>query len=159
MENTIQEDSKTEDAVIQFVCFKMGREEYAIDITQVQEVIRMQKITPVPQMPDFVLGVVNIRGNVVPVFDLRKKFSLPQKPLDELSRTMILKVNRGFVSIIVDEVLDNIKINVSQIDPAPSVKLDMDRQCIKGLGELGTRMIIILDLDKVGAIINQDIAR
>lgn len=146
------------DEVVQLVCFRLAEEEYAIDITCVQEVIRIQNVTHVPQMPDFVLGVINIRGNIVPVFDLRVAFQLPQKSFDEHTKILVLNLGGLSFSIIVDEILDNVKLEKFQIDPAPSIKLKMDRACIHGLGQVGERMIIILDtstvLDVIGAAID-----
>ena len=124
---------------LQLVCFVLASEEYAVDISHVQEVIRVQKITPVPQMPAFALGVINIRGSII-----------PEKPLDDQSKFLVLKVNGGMFGIVVDRILENIKMDSASIDPAPEVKLRMDSACIKGLGELGSRMIIILDLLAVG---------
>lgn len=135
--------------VIQLVCFKLANEEYAVDITNVQEVIRVHTITPIPQTPPFVLGVINIRGNIVPVFDPRKAFHLTEKPFDEQTKIMVLDVFGTRFSMIVDEILDNIKIESSRIDPAPDVKLKIDREVIKGLGQGMGRMLIILDLNKV----------
>ncbi|MBU0650772.1 chemotaxis protein CheW [bacterium] len=143
--------------VYQFVCFKMGSEEYALDITDVQEVIRYKQITPVPQMPDFTLGVVNIRGSVIPVFDIRKKFRLPEKPVDSFSRIVVVRVNDVNISFIVEEMLDNIKFRKSQIDPVPPVKMAIDKSCIKGIGEFTDRMVIILDLKNIHIEIKKSI--
>lgn len=158
MEETIKALTQESNEVVQLVCFRLAEEEYAIDITCVQEVIRIQNITNVPQMPEFVLGVINIRGNIVPVFDLRVAFQLPQKPFDEHTKILVLNLGGVSFSIIVDQILDNVKLDNFQIDPAPSIKLKMDRECIRGLGQVGERMIIILDtaivLDVIGSAIN-----
>jgi len=143
--------------ITQLVCFRLADEEYAVDITNVQEVIRIQNVTTVPQMPDFALGVINIRGNIVPVFDLRTLFQLPRKEFDELSKILVVSLNGAMFSMIVDQILDNIKIETSHIDPAPDVKMKMERECISGLGHIGDRMIIILDLLKVNGVINDEI--
>lgn len=149
-------DEKSE--ALQLVCFKLADEEYAVDITRVQEVIRVQKITPVPQMPDFVLGVVNIRGNVVPVFDLRKKFHLGLKPFDDLTKILVITINNVLISFIVDEILDNIKLEQNHIDPAPNVKMEIERECVRGVGLIDERMVVILDLNKIDEGINKEIA-
>ncbi len=151
---TVREESAER---LQLVCFVLASEEYAVDISHVQEVIRVQKITPVPQMPAFALGVINIRGSIIPVFDLRRQFQLQEKPLDDQSKFLVLKVNGGMFSIVVDRILENIKMDAAAIDPAPEVKLRMDSACIKGLGELGSRMIIILDLLAVGETVRAGI--
>jgi purine-binding chemotaxis protein CheW len=152
--NTVKEEAAER---LQLVCFVLANEEYAVDISHVQEVIRVQKITPVPQMPAFAIGVINIRGNIIPVFDLRRQFKLPEKTLDEQSKLLVLKAGGSVFSIIVDRILENIKIDAAAIDPAPEVKLRIDRACIRGLGELGSRMIIILDLDSVSETVKSGI--
>ncbi len=149
--------SSVSSEVLQLVCFKLAEEEYAVDITSVQEVIRVSALTPVPQMPDFVLGVINVRGSIIPVFDLRKEFRLPEKEMDDQSKIIILNVRDVSFGIIADHILDNVKLDKNLVDPAPEVKLRMNRECIKGLGEIGKRMIIILNLAKVSEVINSAI--
>ena len=151
----VKEDKSAK--LVQVVCFKLAEEEYAIDITRVQEVIRMQTITEVPQMPEFVLGVVNIRGKVVPVFDLRLKFKLKQKSFDDLTKILVVSVNDNLISFIVDEILDNIKLDASVIDQAPTVKMEIERDCVKGVALLDERMITILDIDRVNDGVNAEI--
>ncbi len=157
MEDVAVRESTNVSEVLQLVCFKFAEEEYAIDITRVQEVIRVQKITPVPQMPDFVLGVVNIRGSVAPVFDLRRKFKLPTKEFDNQTKILVISINNVLMSFIVDEILDNIKIDKKSIDPAPNVKMAIEKDCVIGVALRKDRMIIILDLDKVNNGIDSDI--
>ncbi len=151
------EDTLKQGAVGQFVCFKLVEEEYAIDITYVREVIRVTRITPIPQMPRFCLGVINIRGNVVPVFDLRIRFGLSEKPFNNLTKILVASVDQIMISVVVDEILENIKLEMSQIDPAPSVKMKVEKECVMGIGELEGRMITILDLAKTHEFIMKDI--
>lgn len=158
MNDEAVQTAETED-VKQLVCFKLAEEEYAVEIIRVQEVNRVQKITPVPQMPAFVLGVVNIRGSVVPVFDLRVKFALPQKEFDQKTKILVITVDNVFMSFIVDEILDNIKLEGSQIDPAPNVKMQISKECVSGVGLQDNRMIVILDLDKINEEINAEIEK
>jgi len=153
----VAEETALSGEVMQLVCFKLAQEEYAVDITNVQEVIKGQRITPVPQMPPFVLGVINIRGSIIPVFDMRKLFKLPEKVFDEQSKILVLKYEGIVVSIIVDQILDNIKIEHSSIDPAPEVRLKIERECIYGLGEIGDRMVIILNFSKVNGVAKREI--
>ncbi len=143
--------------VLQVVCFKLAQEEYAFDITQVQEVIRLQPITEVPQMLEFVLGVVNIRGSVVPVFDLRKKFHLAEKEPDDLTKILVVTVDGELISFLVDEILDNIKISSASLDPAPTIKMEIEKDCVRGVGLLDDRMITILNISKVNEGINDAI--
>ena len=142
---------------IQLVNFKLSGEEYAIDICNIQEVIRTQKITPVPQMPDFVLGVINIRGNVIPLFDLRIKFGLTLSEFTDNTKFIVINIDNNAIGIVVDEILDNIKLHTSHIDPAPTAKLKMSKEYIKGLGLVEKRMIVILDPEKINEGINNEI--
>ncbi len=158
MADTEAKDMTNSD-VLQLVCFKLADEEYAVDITRVQEVIRVQAITPVPRMPDFVLGVVNIRGSVVPVFDLRKKFKLQEKEFDDATKILVVNVKNVLLSFIVDEILDNIKLDSSSIDPTPNVKMQISKECVIGVGLRENRMIVILDIDRINDEINLDIMR
>jgi len=143
--------------VVQFVCFKLADEEYGIDINCVQEVIRPQEITPLPQLPDFVLGAMNIRGSVVPIFDLRKKMKLAEKAMDDHSRIILLQLDGLLSSYLVDEVLDNIKLDSSKIDPAPDVRMSIPRDCVRGLGVVDGRMIVIIDQIAVNRAIQGEI--
>lgn len=141
----------------QFVCFKLADEEYAIYIKLIQEVLNVQKITPIPQMPEFCLGVINSRGNIIPVFDLRKKFHLSDREFRSETRILVAVIDNVTISFIVDEVLDNVKFDMTKIDPAPTVRMNIDREYIEGLGELKGRMIIILDLIKMHDFIKKEI--
>ena len=142
--------------IAQFVCFKLANEEYAININCVQEVIRPQKITILPQLPDFVLGVVNIRGNVVLLFDLRKKLQLPQRDIDDHSRIILVQIDGVLSCYLVDEVLENIKVDAAKIDSAPNVRMSIPRECVLGLGVVDDRMIIIIDHQAINkAMVNE----
>lgn len=147
----------TQGSIKQFVCFKLASEEYAIDIQLVQEVIKVPKITLIPQMPPFCLGVINNRGAIIPVFDLRKKFQLADKVFSAETRLLVASIDNTAISLVVDRVLDNVKFNMAEVDPAPSVKMNIDRAYIQGLGELEGRMIVILDIQKMHDFIMQEI--
>ena len=160
---TAAEFEKSEASIKQFVCFKLANEQYGIDIQLIQEVVKVPKITQIPQMPFFCLGVINSRGNIIPVFDLRKKFHLPDKDFSHDTRILVAFINNEAVSFVVDQVLDNVKFDMAQVDPAPTVKMNIGREYVQGLGELEGRMIVILDLEKMHddmmAEILSDIAR
>lgn len=151
MEGQVRED------IVQLVCFMFSNEQYAAEITDAREVIHVPRITPVPQMPDFALGVANMRGSIISVFDLRKKFGLPEKPFDDRTKLLIAGIKGVQIGFIVDEILDHVKIAASSIDPPPHVKMNIKRECIKGLGHLENRMIIILDMHKLSESIDEDI--
>ncbi len=150
-------ENDTETEILQLVCFVFADEEYAVDIINVQEVIRVQKVTYVPQMPDFTLGIINIRGNIIPVFDLRKKFGLREEALGEDSKMIVVDVNESKICFVVDRILNNVKMAVSSIAPTPNVKMKIKKECIRGIGKFDDRMIIILDLVRLNASILDDI--
>lgn len=157
MKTITQSSAKEAGQLLQLVCFNLADEEYGVDINFVQEVIRVQKITPVPQMPPSVLGVINIRGNIVTVFDLRKQFGLPERPFGEATKILVMRINKTTLGIIVDQILDNLKLEAAQIDPAPEVHLRIDKECITGLGQTGDRMIIIVNLAAIDRMLRKEI--
>jgi len=157
--NLGQNKNQEQNLIQQFVCFKLADEEYAIDIHCVQEAIRPSQITHIPQMPDFCLGVLNIRGLISSVFDLRKLFHLPEKPFDPETRVLVISIDNITISFIVDMILENIKLETSSIDPAPSVKMNIDKECICGLGALEGRMIVIIDASKIQENIFQKVKK
>jgi purine-binding chemotaxis protein CheW len=144
---------------MQVVCFNLEEEEYAFDILNIKEVIHLNAITSIPQTPDFVLGVINIRGTIVPVFDLRKKFALREKDVTSDTRIIVTIMSSGMIGLIVDKVLENIILYKQQIDPVPSVKMKIDKDCIFGIGKLEGRMITILNIDRVHNTIIDDIKK
>jgi len=157
LDENLKPDLDDHENIQQFVCFKLADEEYAIDINLIQEVVHIVNITPIPQMPDFCQGVINSRGSVIPLFDLRKKFGLAHQEVNEDTSVLVASVEGTTISIIVDEVLDNVRFDSRNIDPAPSVAMSIERECVQGLGEMEGRMIIILDLIKLHEFIMSDI--
>ncbi|OQA81669.1 MAG: Chemotaxis protein CheW [bacterium ADurb.Bin243] len=133
----------------QLVSFRLGVEEYGVSIMKVQEIIRMQEITKVPQMPDFIEGIINLRGNVIPIIDLRKRFGLScaEKTID--SRIVVVSVRERIVGIIVDGVSEVLRLSEEQIEPPPPAVSTAGREYIKGVGKLEKRLLILLDIDKI----------
>jgi purine-binding chemotaxis protein CheW len=150
-------ETKMDENFIQVVCFKLEDEEYAFDILNIKEVIHLNAITPVPQMPGFVLGVINIRGTIIPVFDLKKKFGLKDKKFTPDTRIIVTILNFNMIGLIVDKVMENTLIDKNQVDPVPSVKMEIDKECIMGIGKLSGRMITLLDIEEVHKAILKDI--
>ena len=151
METTGQEQGKQAEGVTQAVCFKLAHEEYGLDIRYVQEVVRLSDITPVPQMPDCCRGVINIRSNVVALFDLRTVLKLPEKPFDDKMKVIVAIHEEKIVGFLVDEMLDNIKLSATDIEPGPAVKMNIDKECIIGLAKLAGRMVVLIDVPKIYA--------
>ncbi|MBF0385268.1 MAG: chemotaxis protein CheW [Candidatus Omnitrophica bacterium] len=138
-----------EEDILQFICFKLADEEYAISVDFILEAIKVLPVTPLPQVPEFCLGVANFRGLILPVFDLRKKFLLDCAPFNRDTRILIANIDNMAVGFIIDRIIDHVKLKSSQVDPAPRVKMNIPRGYIQGLGEIGARTIIILNLKNV----------
>lgn len=153
------EEVEVDEDIIQLVCFVFSDEQYALPIDSVREVLKIPRITPVPQMPGFTLGVINIRGSIVPVFDLRKKFGLPEKAFDKQTKLLVAEVKGALLGFVVDAILNNIKIKRASIDPSPNVVMKIEQECIEGLGQMEDRMIIILNINKLDESINKDIKK
>ncbi|SHJ58253.1 purine-binding chemotaxis protein CheW [Anaerobranca californiensis DSM 14826] len=132
-----------------FVIFRLETEEYALDILKVQGIERMLPITRVPKTPNFVEGVCNLRGSIVPVVDLRQRFNLPKKENDDNTRIIVVSLADVKVGLIVDSANDVITLKSEDIEPTPSVIDSIDTKFISGVGKLGERLIIILDLEKI----------
>jgi len=150
-------NNKEETEIFQLVCFKLGNEEYAINIVNVQEVIHMLHTMEVPQMPSFVLGVINVRGEIMPVFDLRIKFNLPIEGFSKKARIIVISTENEKISFVVDEILETLRIDSSRIDPAPPIKMNIKKECVLGIGELEERMIVVLDINEIHRDIKEHI--
>lgn len=136
-----------------YLTFNLGREVYGIEILKVQEIIGMMPVTRVPKTPDFVRGVVNLRGKVIPVIDLRLKFVL--QSLDDTDRTCIIVVQivqKGtsvIMGLIVDEVSEVLNILASQLEDAPSFGFQVNTDFILGMGKVGHKVVMLLNVDRV----------
>lgn len=135
----------------QLVTFGLGSEEFGVDIMRVQEIIRIPPITRVPKAPSYVEGVINLRGNVIPVVSLRTRFGLESAQDTDLSRIIVLQVEKKVFGIRVDAVTEVLRLDAASIEPPPPVVLGMDAQFIRGVGKLGERLLILLDLDHMMA--------
>lgn len=133
----------------QFVVFKLGDEEYGVDILQVKTIERMLPITRVPKAPMFVEGVINLRGEVVPVIDLRRRFGLPEKQVTENTRIIIVNIDEITVGMIVDSASEVIQIPEDKIEPAPAMVGGIDSAYINGVGKVNEGLLILLNLQKI----------
>jgi len=144
---------KTQNLSGKYLTFKLGEETYGIEILQVQEIIGMMKVTHFPKAPEFVRGVINLRGKVIPVIDLRLKFFLDG--IDDTEKTCIIVIQLETETeqiregIIVDEVSEVIDILETEVEQSPSFGVDIDMDFIKGVGKVGERVIILLDMAKI----------
>jgi purine-binding chemotaxis protein CheW len=137
-----------------YLSFVLGREEYGLEILKVQEIIGIMDVTRVPRTPAYVRGVINLRGRVIPVVDLRSKFQMPTVEDTEKTCVIVVQVNRGDLTVtmgvIVDEVSEVLSFTQEQIEPAPCFGGGMDEaDYIIGMGKLGKKVVILLDGDRV----------
>ena len=135
--------------LLQLVTFSIGGEEFGVDILKVQEIIRMLDITRVPKAPEFVEGVINLRGKVIPIIDLRKRFGLVSKGHDKNTRIIVIDINDMIVGYIVDSVSEVLRIHAATVEPPPPVVAGLDSEYISGVGKLDDRLLIFLDLDRL----------
>ena len=134
---------------LQLVTFTVGSEVFAVDILVVQEINRMMRITEVPQSPSWVEGVVNLRGQIIPVVDLRRRLGLPRAEYGPASRIVVVEANTRTIGFIVDRVNEVVRISHSCVDAAPGVVAPVVSQYIAGIAKLKDRLLILLDLDKL----------
>lgn len=133
----------------QLVVFSVADETYGIDIHRVREIIRVPEITRVPRTPDFVEGVVNLRGSVIPVLDLRKRFGFPASEGDSNQRIVVIEMGDQTVGIIVDSVSEVLQIDVAEIEPPSPYVISVDSQYIAGIAKFNDKLIILLDVNRV----------
>ncbi|MEO0511311.1 MAG: chemotaxis protein CheW [Planctomycetota bacterium] len=134
---------------LQLVTFDVADEEYAVDIHTVHEINRMIELTRVPQAPNAVEGVINLRGRIIPVIDIRKRFGLEVSETTDASRIIVVEVGERVLGFLVDRVHEVLRINSSIVEPTPAMTSGVDADFISGVGKLEDRLIILLDLDKL----------
>lgn len=140
---------RQDDELMQLVTFSIGEEEFGVDILKVQEIIRTMEITKVPRAQDFVEGVINLRGKVIPIIDLRRRFGLDSKAHDKHTRIIVIEINNMIVGFVVDSVSEVLRIPASTVEPPPPVVAGLESEYISGVGKLHDRLLILLDLDKL----------
>ncbi len=133
----------------QLVVFDLSTEAYGVDIGTVREIIRLQDITRVPRTPEFVEGVINLRGKVIPVVDLRKRFGLPAEVESKENRIVVVDIGAQDIGVIVDAVTEVLRIATESVEPPASVITTADSEYLLGIAKLDSRLIILLDLEQV----------
>ena len=134
---------------IQVVSFKLGSEEYGVDIAQVQEINRMVSITHVPRAPQFMEGVINLRGQLIPIIDLRTRFGMPRAEHTKNTRIVVTEIGTKRVGMVVDSVSEVLRLPSDQIEEAPEMISGVDTEYIRGVGKIEDRLIILLDLARI----------
>ena len=144
------DDAEQHDRLIQLVSFNLEQEEYGVDVLKVREIIRMPIVTRVPNTPHYVEGVINLRGKVIPIISMRRKFGLPETESDKQTRIMVMDVEGELMGFIVDAVSEVIRISGSEIQPSPAVVAGgVDQECIAGVINQAERLLVLLELEKM----------
>jgi purine-binding chemotaxis protein CheW len=145
--NSENKNESTE--LLQLVSFKIANEEFGIDILNVQEINKMTQVTKVPNSPEFVEGVINLRGRVIPVVNLRVKMDLPNREYDKDTRIIVVDLTGKTVGFLVDSVSEVLRIPRNIMEPPPSIVAGINSNYITAVGKLEDRLLILLDLDKI----------
>jgi purine-binding chemotaxis protein CheW len=141
--------------LIQLVSFRLGNEEFAVEILRVQEINRMVEITHVPQVPHFVDGIINLRGKVIPVVDLRTKFGMETKDRDKNSRIVVCDVGGETVGMVVDAVSEVLRVPQSTVEAPPEIVRSSGLEYIRGVVKLEERLLLFLDISKLATEVSQ----
>lgn len=149
MADTREQTQQLSGEVVQVVSFRLGGEEYGVDISQVQEIIRMVEVTKVPRAPHFMEGVINLRGQLIPIIDLRTRFGMSRIPPTKSTRIVVTEIGNKRVGIVVDAVSEVLNIPIENVEDAPEMVAGVGTEYIQGVGKLGERLIIMLDLTMV----------
>jgi purine-binding chemotaxis protein CheW len=138
-----------DDSIVQWVTFHLDNEKYGIKVMQVQEVLRMTEIAPVPGAPDYVIGIINLRGNVVTVIDTRRRFGLMDAEASDETRIVIVEADNNVVGILVDSVAAVVDLRLSEVETAPNVGNDESSKYIQGVSSQGDELLILVDVNKL----------
>ena len=142
-------EKKDDSSLLQLVTFTISQEEFGLDILKVQEIIRTMEITKVPRAPEFVEGVINLRGKVIPIIDLRLRFGMDSRAHDSQTRIIVIELNNMIVGFVVDSVSEVLRIPASTVEAPPAVVSGVESEYISGVGKLDDRLLILIDLDKL----------
>jgi len=145
----VSENVDKNEEVLQWVTFKLDSETYGINVMQVQEVLRYSEIAPVPGAPMYVLGIINLRGNVVTVIDTRTRFGLETSEVTDNTRVVIIESEKQVIGILVDSVAEVVYLRASEIDIAPNVGNDESAKFIQGVSNREGELLILVDLNKL----------
>ena len=144
-----KEQGEAREELIQLILFKLGEEEFGVNILQAREIEKLdQGLTRVPKAPPFVEGVINLRGEIIPIVDLRKRFGLTLPPVGYDSRVIIVEVRGAPVGMLVDAVVEVIRVPVSAVEPPPPITKGVESQYLAGVAKVDNRLIVLLNLDR-----------
>lgn len=143
------EKNRDDNEILQLVSFNIGNEEFGVNILKVQEINKLVQITKVPNAPIFVEGVINLRGKVIPIIDLRTRLGMPKKEHDKNTRIIVVEIEGKTIGFIVDSVSEVLRIPRSITEPPPDIVAGINAEYITAVAKLENRLLILLDLDKV----------
>jgi purine-binding chemotaxis protein CheW len=145
----MDKQTATSDELLQLVSFNIGEEEFGVDILRVQEINRTLAVTRVPNVPEYVDGVINLRGRVIPIVDLRRRFGMERREHDKNTRIIVVELSGQILGFVVDAVREVLRIPRSVTEPPPQLIGGVREEYITAVGKLDDRLLILLDLDKV----------
>lgn len=148
-DSTAEKQSGAGDELLQLVSFNIGDEEFGVDILRVQEINRMLEVTQVPNSPEYVDGVINLRGKVIPIVDLRERLGMHRREHDKNTRIIVVELGGKTLGFVVDAVREVLRIPRSVTEPPPQLVGGARQEYITGVGKLDDRLLILLDLDKI----------
>jgi len=149
MSTKLKSNAAQEDPVLQWVTFHLDGETYGVNVMQVREVLRYTEIAPVPGAPHYVLGIINLRGNVVTVIDTRNRFGLQPGDINDNTRIVVIEAEKNVVGILVDSVAEVVYLRLSEIETAPNVGNDESAKLIQGVCHKNKELLILIELDKL----------
>jgi purine-binding chemotaxis protein CheW len=133
----------------QYLTFALGHEEYGVEILKIQEIKGYSAVTPLPNAPRYVKGVLNLRGTIVPIVDLRQKFGMPEEAYTQFTVIVVVQVQGKVIGFVVDAVSDVLTVGADAIQPTPDLHGQLDTSLLTGLAQTGEKLVILLDIDKV----------
>jgi purine-binding chemotaxis protein CheW len=142
-------DQRQSGEIEQFISFRVGEEEYGLDLLRVKEVIRLREIAWLPGAPSFVKGIINLRGDVIPIIDLRDRFDLEPTEQTAMTRVIVVETEGRLMGMVVDSASQVVRISADQIEPPPPVLHGPAQRFIVGVGKLGEKLVILLDSDAI----------
>jgi purine-binding chemotaxis protein CheW len=143
------QDEEKAEVLCEWLTFRLGSEEYALDIAGVSEIIKLREITDIPRVPEFILGIISLRGIIVPIFDLKKRLKLGAGELTPASRIIVCQRGERSAGLLVDSITQVVRIPAGGVEPPPPVLSGVDRELLEGVGRIQGRMLILLDLANV----------
>jgi purine-binding chemotaxis protein CheW len=150
LEETVRESSTFSEKNLQLVIFELSGEEFGVEIMQVSEIIPVSRITSIPQAPECIKGLINLRGKIVVVIDLNKRLGFSSKETDSLSKIIIMEVRGTVIGMLVNSVTEILRLPLSSIEPTPEIiKSKINAEYLTGVGKVGNRIIVLLNLARV----------